>query len=370
MRRSAMFAAGMFLTLLAVGYQALAAQEEEKEGVRFETITSFEFGGAMGDMMRMVPGAQTETRQTTIVSGANMRTDSDDESTIFNFSNPTSPLMTVLQHPERTFYSLSVEEMQERMGAAMAGARQEELQWEERGGERPEFDIKFSMNPTGRSKEFGEYSADEVVTVVEMVPTGDAAQAEAASTMAVVTKMLVSEDFPGHDEIREAQKKMAEGYMGGGGMGTAFQQAFASDPRMKDMFEENAEKMKDMDGVPVETIVLFVNVPFGAELDVEAVLAAADKPLSDGPGMGGIAAEGARAAARDAMKNISGLLGRKNKEQEEPGEEAGPATQTITMKSVSTIEGVTVGPVSQTLFKPTEGYVEKVPEWLRRGGGF
>ena len=81
------------------------------------------------------------------------------------------------------------------------------------------------------------------------------------------------------------------------------------------------------------------------------------------------AAQGAQAAARDAMKNIGGLLGRRNRQEEEPAEEAGPVTQAITMKSLTRIEGVKSGPLSEAMFLPTEGYEEREPEWMRRGGG-
>jgi hypothetical protein len=355
----------MFLTLMALGHQSAAAQGE-KEGVRIETVTNFEIAGPIGGM---IPKSETETRQITTVVGPMMRNDSGDESNIFNFSDPANPIMTVLQHPEQTFYSIALNEMQERMGAAMGGARPgQQPQWEERGEDRPEFDMEFSMNPTGRTKDFGDVPAKEVVTVVKMVPKGDAARAERSPTTAVVTRTYITTEIPGYEAILEARKKMADGFMGGGGMGAGFQQAFASDPRMRDVFEENAEKMKEMDGYPMENLLLFLTVPFGMDPDVEAALAAADEPLSEGPGMGAMAAEGARAAARDAMKNISGLLGRKNKEQEEPGEEAGPQTQTITMKYLSTVVDVTVGFFSEALFGPTDGYQEKTPEWLRRGG--
>jgi hypothetical protein len=216
--------------------------------------------------------------------------------------------------------------------------------------------------------DFDGYSAEQVVMIVEVVPTGEEAQQQGAGRMAVVTDLWLSSNFPGYEEIREAQAQMAQGFMGGAaGMGAAFQQAFASDPRMKDAFEENMEKMKDMEGMPVKTVASFVTVPYGMDLDWEAVLAATDQPLSEG--MGGAMGEGAAEAARGAMRNLTrGLLGRRGQQEEEPETEAEAMTQVITMRTVTTIDDVRLGDIPPETFQPREGYEESPPRWMGAGG--
>jgi hypothetical protein len=121
----------------------------------------------------------------------------------------------------------------------------------------------------------------------------------------------------------------------------------------------------------VKTVSSFVLVPAGMELDWEAVLAAADEPLGSGMGelMGQAAGRGAEAAARDAMSRISGgILGRRG-QQEEPGGQPTPGTQSIVMRITSSVEGVQTGPVADDLRRPPSGYEERVPEWMRGGAG-
>ena len=64
---------------------------------------------------------------------------------------------------------------------------------------------------------------------------------------------------------------------------------------------------------------------------------------------------------------MGGILGRRNREEEEPEAPAGPTTQTITMRSVSTIEEIETGSLSDDLFRPPPEYTERQPEWMRGG---
>ena len=149
-------------------------------------------------------------------------------------------------------------------------------------------------------------------------------------------------------------------------MVAGLQQAFASDPRMKEAFETSMEEMKELEGMAVKTVSSFVMVPAGMELDRDAVLAAIDQPL--GSGMGDLMGQAAGRGARDAVGRIAGgILGRRRQQQEEPQAEA--ATQTIMMRITSTVEDVQTGPVSDDLRRPPSDYEEKAPEWMGIGGG-
>jgi hypothetical protein len=114
--------------------------------------------------------------------------------------------------------------------------------------------------------------------------------------------------------------------------------------------------------VPVRTTTHMVTVPAGMEFDPGAVLAAEDQPLEAGemPSM----AEAARGALGRAM---GGMLGRRNREEADPEIPAGPTTQTITMRSVSSIEDIKTEPLPDDLFQPPPEYTERQPEWMRGG---
>ena len=203
---------------------------------------------------------------------------------------------------------------------------------------------------------------------MEMVPTSPEAVEAAAMTGSAVffTEIWVSSDFPGADEYREAQEKMGEAFMesGGGGMAGLMSQAMAGNPNMKEAFQKNWEEMKDMEGVPVRTVTHMVSVPAGMAFDPDAVLAAADQPLEAGetPSVQDAAAE----AAKGAMgRRLGGLLGRGKKEEPKPDAPAGPAVQTITMRSVSTIQDINTDALPDDLFQPPPDYSEHTPDWMK-----
>jgi len=353
------------------------------QGVSYTTVSKGEFGGSLGTLMRIVPGAQDEIRETTHIRGALMRIDSDMSSTILNAEEGR---FTVEEHEGKTFFSYTLEEMMAEMSANLAeveaeqeeiAAQQEEIQQEE---DEPEisFEVKISTEQTGRTMEIGGYPAEQFLMVLEVVPTSQEAVEAAveSGTMAVLTELWVSRDFPGWQELKEAQAKMAEEAMGQTGASDfagAIQQALASDPRMQEAFEENMEAMKEMDGLAVKTVTSFVTVPPGKDFDSDNVLAMADQPLSEGVGevVADAAAEEAKEAARGAVRNLTrGILGRRGRQEEEPEEEAQPdPVQTILMRTTSTVEDITTGPLSDDLFKPRPNYREKDPPWKGTDGG-
>jgi hypothetical protein len=132
-----------------------------------------------------------------------------------------------------------------------------------------------------------------------------------------------------------------------------------------------------MDGVTVRTVVNFVTVPPGKELDQEQVMALADQPLSAGMGevVADAAAEAARQQAQDAARGAvrgltRGLLGRRRQQEEEPQEEAQPElVQAILMRTTSTVEDLKVGPLGEEIFQAPSDYTQIDPPWTGMGGG-
>lgn len=361
---------GVLTVALALGLTALPASSQD---FSFTSITKGEFGGTLGTLMKLVPGAMDPIEEATYLKGSQIRT--DDESG-FTVMDGAEGRITQVNDEAQTYFSFTLEEMQARMEAYMAGAQAEMEEVPEEVPEAQEdpevsFEVKLSTDRTGRSQDFGEYSAEQVLMIIEMIPRTEEARdaAEEGGSMVLFTELWLSTDFPAYEEYMAAQAELGEAFMGGAGadMAASFQQAFASDPRMQEAFEENMEAMKELDGMQVKSVSSFVVVPAGLSLDRDAILAATDQPLGEGVGsaLGNAAEEGAKDAARNAVSGLTrGLFGR-GKKEEEP-EEPAPA-QSILMRITSLVDGFSTGPLSDTLFVSPAGYTEDVPEWLRGG---
>jgi len=352
------------LTLAVLAFLALQPTPAAAQSLSYTTVTRGEFGGSMGQMMQMIPGAQDASRESTFIKGTLRRADGDGTSTITDLAEGR---FTYLQHDEESWYSFSMDEMVERreeaMAGAMAGAGMNPYQqYQADPASEPRFEIRFSTERTGRSESFDGYSADEVLMIVEMVPREEAIEeGEELGSTILFTQSWVSSDFPEYEALQEARAQMGQQFMAGGGgdMAASFQAAFAQDPKMQEAFERNAEEMKAMDGIAVKTVSSFVMVPHGMEFDREAVLAGLDQPLASGGE--NLLGQAAAAGARDAMKSLGGMLGRRRQQQPEPEEEATPRVQTIIMRMTSTIEDVRTDALSDEIFRPPANYREIDP---------
>ncbi len=336
----------LFVALLAL----LPSPPAQAQEVAFTTVSKAEFGGSMGQMMRMVPGAADAVRSSTFVKGSMVRTDSDDSSTIMNAGEGT---LTFLQHQEGTYYTLSMEEM-----AAMARMGGQGVEdYEE---DAPEFEARFHTERTGRIREVNGFDASEVLMIVEMEPPEEVMEGAEAGRMVLFTQLWLSADVPGYEAYVDAQKEFGAQVMrSGGGQGLAA--AFAADPRMAEAVEANQDALKDLEGLTLRSTSVFLTLPPGAELDRDAALASLEGPLPEGGGLGDLAAEGAAAAARDAMKNLGGMLGRRNRKNR-PQEAAAPQGQSVIMRMTTSMEDFRTGGVSNDLFQVPAGYTEVDPE--------
>ena len=360
------------LTLCAVMTFGLAPTLETSDAagqdLTYTTMTRAEFAGALGTLMRLVPGAQDPSREVVYMKGALMRIDEEKTSTIMDLAEGR---FTHLDHEQKAFYTFTMAELQAEMAAAVEGLELEQPE-DVPAGEDPEvtFDVRLSTERTGRRMSFDGYSAEQVLMVVEVVPrsTDPAAAQEEAGSMVLFNELWLSSDFPGLAAIQEAQAKAAQEMMEEiqAGVAGALQQAFASDPRMQEAFERSAQEMEELDGLAVRTISSFVLLAPGVELDRDVILASVDQPLSSGAGdvMAGAAAAGAREAARGAVRGLTrGILGRRQEEPAPEQPEAGPA-QTIVMRTTSVVDDVGTAALSPDLFKPPTDYTERKPDWV------
>lgn len=350
----------------------------EAQDISYTTVTKMEFGGTMGAMMRMVPDSQAETRRTTFMKGMLSRTDHGDLSIIMNGQGGA---MTVINHDSKSYFTTTMGEMLARGQATrerateMLGRRggnpgqmpgSQMMMMGSEGG----FEPRVSVERTGETMEIEGHTAERVLMVTEMIPTSPETEQMVAATgrQVLVSDSWYSTDLPGYEAIASLYEEMAEEYPGGvmeAFMGQGGAEAFMANPIMKAMMEKGQDEMKGLEGLPVKTVTSFVNVPAGMDFDLEAVLAAADQPLEAGEAVspGAMAME----AAKGAMgRRLGGLLGRK-REEEKPEAPPGPATQTITIRTVTLMEEIRTEPLSDDLFLPPPDYTETKPDWMKGG---
>jgi hypothetical protein len=327
---------------------ALSALPAQAQGVRYSETTRVEMAGAMGAMMSMMGGGADRTTETVYLDGSRMRRDTDETSTIVDWSTGD---MILLNHDQRTYRRFSWGDMVEGMTGRMEGARAEAGGMSDQ--DMPDYEVHFSTERTGRSERIAGYEADQVVMVIRFEGDPDAeAQpgqgmpmggAMGNGAMAMVSELWLSTDFPAWTLMQEGRNQMAEemrgalsGEAGMGGM------AGAMGPRFQQALEEQQEAMADLEGMPLRSVINLVVLPGDVELDVDAVLAQEDL----GGGMD------AAAAARDAIAKRFNPFGGKD-EEEKP-----EAAQSIMMRTVTEVDDVDASGVDPAVFEIPEGYTE------------
>lgn len=336
----------------------------QAQSVKYTNVSRGEFGGMLGTLMQMAPEAQEEIRETVYIKGSLMRSDHGETSTITDMA---SGQYTLINHEDRTWFTMNMEDMAAQVGN-MEGEWEEEAPAEEGPDEMPDVEVRVSIDRTGNTQRFDGYSAEQVFMIMEVIPITEEARQSAQTTgnMVVFTELWLSEDFPGMEALEAARAEFTEGGIsdqGAGGYNAGLQQAFAQDPRMREAFEKNMEEMSQLRGIPVKTVTSMVMVPTDQAFDAEAVVAASDEPLSAGAGglLGQAAGAAASGAAREAMGRVSGMFGRRNREEKKPAE-AAPA-QSIFMRITSLLEDVQTSGVPDSVFQPPADYTEGSPPW-------
>jgi hypothetical protein len=341
MRRVTTLPSILVLALTSVWAPRSAAQD-----LRYTTTTKMELAGAMGAMASMMPGMGDAVEQTTYMKGSLVRTDDETTSSIMDWASGD---IVQLDHAARTYTRLNFKEMASAMADAMGEAAGEP------GAETPDpeaqLEFKMSTDHTGRTETIGGYEADQVLLTIQIVPV-EGSQEGPEGTMAVVSELWLSTDFPEYQRMKELQTEVAgqfsQSLSGGGGVGLQGIQGI--DPRMGEAWAKNMEAMQELEGSPLRTTMHFVMVPADQELDREAVLAADEEGL-------GSAAAGAAAEELSSALSRLGRFGRKPEEQEE----AAPAQMSL-MRATTEITDVTTTTLDDGLFEVPDGYTERVME--------
>ncbi|MEQ9401428.1 MAG: hypothetical protein RJQ04_19835 [Longimicrobiales bacterium] len=343
------------LPLVVLAALVVSAPSSSAQELRFVQTTHTEMAGMMGRMMSMMGGMGDPRVDRTYVLGSKILNAADDRSSILDMASGD---MIMLDHEARTFTRMNFGDMMARMRTDAGGVAAE---MEREAGDRPEatLNARIDMDRTGRTETISGYEAEQVIMTLQFEPVeGEAAEGAPPTVqnlMAVVTEMWMSSEVPGAEAMKEWGRSMMGGMAGGMPDMSAMGAMPGVDPRMSEAMQRNAEELAEMDGMAIRTTVHMVMVPPDQELDVEAVLAGSDQPLSDGGDSPASAAD----AARQALGGLSGLLGGRGRNAEP--DEAGEATmtQSVIMRTRTEITDVQTGGVDPSLFEIPEGYTER-----------
>lgn len=376
-RRSLPFA--MSATLTGILAASLVGTTPAEAQVRYTTVSSTELGGAMGRTMSMMPGMDTEVRETTWISGSKMRTDSESQSTIVDLAEGR---FTTLDHEAKTWWTMtfqdleaSVEAMQAEASegmedASVAGSRTDagDASTPDAGtGEAPQgrLDITVSTDRTGQTRTIGGYETERVFVTIRMDAEGSPTAASGENpemergTMVLLNELWVTAE-PLTDVMSEVDMSDFRqlGTSGMEGMGMIFQQ----DPNMELAFHQSEAAMEDLGGTALESTAFWIALAPDAELDREAILAQREGSLAGDAA--GAAAGGAKDAAADAVKSagrrLGGILGRGGNDQEPEDEaEEAPPTQATFLRLTTRLKDLERAPIPASTFEVPADYTEQ-----------
>jgi hypothetical protein len=316
----------------------LAAQD-----VQYETVTRIEMPGALGTMMRIAArmgGGSTSTVETTYIKGRKMRSDSDQTSIIFDLDGRR---FIQLDHRQRTYSSMTFEEMAAHARDAGAQARAEGAQRAAGPADaETQVNFRFSVDEAGQRETVAGYAANRYFLTMEaegeFTPEGST-ERERGGTLVVFTDMLTSRDVPAFAAMQAFQDASAREYANASAaMMEGIAAAFADDPRLRVGLDQSVERIRQMDGLPMKTVTSFVVVAPEHQFDRQMAIGGGQAEQQAGRGLRGIAARAA-AAAR----------------QPEPG--AGrEQTQSTLVKVTSEVRNVRALALDAGLFEIPAGY--------------
>ena len=377
--------------LVAVALVLLALPGSVRaQDLTLEYQTRLEFGGMLGQMMRMMPGMGEVTapsRSVTRISGLQLRTDDGDNSSLI--VDGEGRRFIQVNHEERSYIVMTPEDMvrmaeeaSERMEEAMDSIAVSQPDMPARGEGQPQMRVQARVETerTGRQESVAGLAAEEwyltILADFEAQEQGENPMMM-GSTVAF-SDLWVTDQVPGGEEQQRIWaafgQEMAEAMDPRPGM----EAVFAANPQLQVMIEQNQEAMEALEGTPVRTTTLMVLVPPGATFDRERALADLTGELSRSMGdvAGAAAGATARGAAADAARGAlgrlgGGLMGRRNREEAPPAEEEAPPapSQTTLMRSVEELVRLDRSAIPASVFQVPEGYREITMDDLMRPMG-
>ncbi len=301
-------------------------------------------GGAMLSMMRMMGPFARGTRDpvvsTVMVKGNRMATIHKDSASVIDLDKET---ITSIDFTHKTYSVMTFAEMKQAMEDAMQRMKQS------RQGSA-DVNFKVSAKTTGQTKQINGVQAKEIILTLVMESSDQ--QSGQKGGMKMDVDSWFGPAVPGYDEVKNFYRKMGEkmsGFMPGG---SPLGPMGAGRPDMSKAFEQAAQEMAKMDGIPV----LRVTTMTGAGGPQQQQQPQGQQPAASSED------SGARPGRFGLPGGFGGFGRKKQQDQPQQSQQAGTLLETTTELS-----GFSSDAVDASKFEVPAGFKQVEPEMLRRG---
>lgn len=337
------------------------------QGVIVHSQADVHFFGTLGKFVglaaRMGGSDMHAIPSTSIVSGHNLRSESENTATIIDAD---AGRFTHLDLKQKTYTSMTFAEMAAAMEQAAQSARQNAQQSKAEPAKDPkaakgDVNVKYkvAVDRPGQHEKVAGYDAERVFLTIELEgeATPDGEKTEQVGSLVFLLDQWISKDAPQAAALKEFQRAYAQK------AGQAFrpqmqslQAAFSSDPRIKDGFEASAKELAKVPGISLRSVTYVAAVPAGMTFDRALVL-----------GDAGVAAAQDEAAKKDEKPKAGGfrgLMGAIKSAAEDANKQPAdknaqpPAKQSTLLSVKDEVLSIDVGAVPAGTFDVPAGYRE------------
>ena len=302
-----------------------------------------------------------DIRTTTSVAGHKMRTESGNTATIIDVD---AGRITGLDLQQKTYTSMTFEEMAARLQRAAEEAKAERAQKGGAANSNDSLKVKYSVSVdrTGQHEKIAGYDAERVFITITMLaeakPEGE--KTEEVGSLVFLLDQWMSKDAPQSAAMEEFQRAYAKK------AGQAFrppmealQAAFTSDPRIKEGFEASAKELQKVSGVALRNVTYVVTVPANMKFDRQLALTGAASAAATDDGK---KEEKKRGGFRGFMGALKSAAEQASKSQSADSTETKPATQSTMLSVTDEVKSVRAGAVAADAFTVPAGYREVKPK--------
>lgn len=281
---------------LAFSLLVLSGSHTVAPDVTYVSVTSVELAGALGraaNLVSRLTGQSTDLSETVYLKGNKMLRGDEETSMLFDLD---AERIVTLNHEQNTYSILTFADFRSRMeemvsdvtdemengDAADEGDEPGSGEADPQNEEAPQMDFRFdfAVDPTGETGTVNGHRAERFLMTISM----EARQADAAEpsseeavpegTLVIASDLWMSSDLPGYDEYESFHREFAERFGGSmlgeaemQSMAGALQQAFASDPRIREGLEKAQAEAANLEGVEVKNVTHVVLVAAGETFD-------------------------------------------------------------------------------------------------------
>jgi hypothetical protein len=331
------------------------------------------FGAGVTEATHVIAGDKSRTDETFTYTGRGKTFIGGEPRSTSEIMRLDRDLVWDLDHAKQEYTELSFAEMQARAQLAMQNA---EASRQKEKAQGVEMDYKVDVDRTGKKETVNGFPAEEFIVTLSATPKSKTDGKQVASYSMKLDEWL-SSAVPGQEEVMAFQKRLALKL----GMDPSVQRmGQMMTAQYGDGLRELGEKMKDLKGYPVRTIMTvgaLLSPEQQAQMDkaqADAKKAQADAKarrdsgekgedvqgaaqagasVSKGDVKGGIGGFFAQKLARAAQKKAEGAA-----ENAEPAGGAGGLAMTVTMDVLS----VSDAPATGARFDVPAGYTKVVPK--------